>query len=145
MKIIAVCGFGVLSCLLVVAGCSDSDTGGGAGGATGAAGAGGGGQTTTAGSCRAGKDSCSPGTAFCCDDYHGSFSASSVQTLCSNSQVAGTYSASPCPSADREATCTLYAGTAAEKVISYYTGYDELSGSDPETNCNALHGSYAAE
>ena len=42
------------------------------------------------------------------------------------------------------ASCTLYKGTVAEKVIRYYQGYDGLSMSDPATNCSALHGFFEA-
>lgn len=100
------------------------------------------GSGTAAGSCNKGKDSCTPGTAFCCADFHGNFTAMSVQQSCSVAM--GTYSPSACDSANLEASCTLYAGTVAEKVIRYYVGYDAASGSDPVTNCKGLHGTYAA-
>jgi hypothetical protein len=101
----------------------------------------GGGGGNNPGSCNAGKNSCSPGTTFCCADYRGNFTAASVQNDCSIAM--GTYSPAVCTTANREGSCTLYAGTAAEKTIRYYTGYDALSKSDPVTNCAALHGTYA--
>jgi hypothetical protein len=67
-----------------------------------------------------------------------------VQTDCDDARVSGEYSPDPCTTEDLEASCTLYKGTAAEKIIRYYEGYDALSKSDPVTNCSALHGTYEA-
>jgi hypothetical protein len=101
---------------------------------------GGDGGASAPGSCAHGKNSCSPGTEFCCADYGGSFTAAEVQSDCQNPRVMGEYSPDPCTTEHLEASCTLYRGTAAEKTIRYYEGYDALSQSDPATNCSALHG-----
>ena len=104
-----------------------------------ACGGGGGGPP---GSCKAGKNSCATGTEFCCADYAGNFTAEEVEHDCNDVRVMGMYSPDPCPTQDLEASCTLFQGTAAEKTIRYYAGYDVASMSDPATNCRALHGSY---
>lgn len=127
--------FAALSALLLSIGCA-SDGGGGGGGAGGGSGSG------APGSCAHGKNSCSPGTDYCCADYGGAFTAAQVQSDCSNTRVLGEYSADPCTTEHLVASCTLYAGTAAEKTIRYYDGYDAASMSDPATNCSALHGTY---
>jgi hypothetical protein len=125
-------------CVLVLAmfavGCSSDGGSGGGGGGTG--------NATAPGSCAHGKNSCTPGTPFCCADYGGLFTAAQVQSDCGTAQVGGEYSPDPCTTEDLEGSCTLYKGTAAEKIIRYYAGYDELSQSDPPTNCSALHGFY---
>ncbi len=122
---------------LTIGACASSDPGGATDAATE-----GGPETSgsSPGSCNAGKNACSPGTAFCCADYAGSFTPATVQSGCS--AAAGTYSPSPCTTTNREGSCTLYAGTAAEKTIRYYAGYDAASSSNPATNCAALHGTY---
>jgi len=58
--------------------------------------------------------------------------------------VNGEYSSDPCTTENLEGSCTLYKGTSAEKIIRYYAGYDQLSMSDPATNCSALHGFFEA-
>lgn len=107
-----------------------------------ACGGGGGGGGGSPGSCNAGKNSCATGTQFCCADYAGSFTAAEVQNDCNDARVMGMYSPDPCPTANLEGSCTLFGGTAAEKTIRYYVGYDAASMSDPVTNCSALHGAY---
>jgi hypothetical protein len=125
--------FFAISVLLAACSSSSSSTGSDSGSDTGTTG-------DPPGSCNAGKNSCSPGTAFCCADYAGNFRASTVKSDCDI--AAGTYSPSVCPSANREGSCTLYPGTVAEKTIRYYAGYDAASSSDPAKNCAALHGTY---
>jgi hypothetical protein len=119
--------------------CSDDGGGGGRGGT-----GGGSGNGASPGSCVHGKNSCSPGTDFCCADYGGLFTQAQVQSDCGNARVGGEYSSDPCTTMDLEGSCTLYKGTAAEKIIRYYEGYDLVSMSDPPTNCSALHGSFEA-
>jgi hypothetical protein len=115
--------------------------GGGGGGHDGGTG---GTSGASPGSCLHGANSCSPGMMFCCADYAGLFTAAQVQSDCGTAQVGGEYSSLPCPTMDLEGSCTLYKGTAAEKTIRYYAGYDVISMSDPPTNCSALHGFFEA-
>jgi hypothetical protein len=93
------------------------------------------------GSCNAGSDSCGQGAARCCADYP-RISLADLKSACAAG--AGVYSAAPCSTADREASCTLSAGTAAEKVIRYYTGYELGANTDPITNCSAISGVYSS-
>jgi hypothetical protein len=123
---------GFLASLL---GCSGGSSGGPDSGAGSSAGG-------SPGSCAHGLNSCTSGTLFCCADYAGLFTAATVQSDCGNARVGGEYSSLPCTTVDLEGSCTLYKGTAAEKTIRYYAGYDLASKSDPATNCSALHGSF---
>jgi hypothetical protein len=123
--------------LALVCSCGGGGGGGHDGGPGGSSGA-------SPGSCAHGANSCSPGAMFCCADYAGLFTAAQVQSDCGVARVGGEYSALPCTTMDLEGSCTLYKGTAAEKTIRYYTGYDALSMSDPATNCSALHGFFEA-
>jgi hypothetical protein len=122
------------------AACSNSSSSGGRD----AGSSGGSGNAGAPGSCAHGKNSCTPGTDFCCADYGGLFTAVQVRSDCDDPRVAGEYSPDPCTTESLEASCTLYKGTAAEKIIRYYQGYDQLSQSDPPTNCSALHGFFEA-
>lgn len=79
---------------------------------------------------------------FCCADYGGTFKAATVENDCNI--AGGTYSPDPCTTESLEASCTLYPGTAAEKTIRFYQGWDQVSQNDPATACSALHGQYAA-
>jgi hypothetical protein len=128
---------GFLASLLACSGGSSGGPDSGTGGAGGSAGG-------SPGSCAHGLNSCTTGTAFCCADYAGVFTAATVQSDCGNARVGGEYSPQPCTTVDLEGSCTLYKGTAAEKTIRYYVGYDAASNSDPATNCAALHGTFEA-
>lgn len=117
--------FALIAATMLAVGCSSSSSGGSDGG--------GGGNNP--GSCNAGKVACS-GTnqPYCCADYAGNFTATTVQNDCNIS--AGMYSANVCASANRIGSCTLYKGTAAEKTIRYYTGYM----GDPSGGCTNIKG-----
>lgn len=125
---------------LVLVACSDSGGSGGGGGG-GSSNHGGAGNGTHPGSCMNGGTACSAHQ-FCCADYAGNFTAAQVQNDCNI--AGGQYSPDACTTENLEGSCTLYGGTAAEKTLRYYTGWDQVSHSDPVTACSAVHGHYEA-
>lgn len=127
-----VASLSVVALVLLSAACSS----GAASSTSGTSGSGGG--HADPGSCAKGKVACSGANqAFCCADYAGDFTATTVQNDCNVS--GGVYSAEVCSTAGRIGSCTLYPGTVAEKTIRYYTGYM----GDPSKGCATLHGTWA--
>ncbi len=83
--------------------------------------------------------SCTNAAGGFCVDYTGSeFTADKVQTTCTAG--AGTFSASPCATANRGGTCLVYCGKTSEALYRYYANFPSGSG---ESQCtNTLKGAW---